>query len=61
VTHKEGDKKFDGLGYWGVREAFPVTEKSDLPKWLLRESLGTNIYIVEPILGKGWEELLVGQ
>jgi hypothetical protein len=59
VTHKEGDTKFDGLGYWGVREAFPVTEKSDLPKWLLRESLGTNIYIVEPILTKDWQELLV--
>ena len=59
VTHKEGDAKFDGLGYWGVREAFPVTEKSDLPKWLMRESLGTNIYVVEPILTKDWQELLV--
>ena len=60
VTHKVGDARFDGLGYWGVRDAFPVTQKSDLPKWLLREALGTNIYVVEPILSKDWQELLVG-
>lgn len=60
VTHKEGDLKYDGLGYWGVREAFPVTEQSDLPDWLRREELGTNIYIIEPILPKDWQELLVG-
>jgi len=60
VTHKEGDTKFDGLGYWGIREAFPVTEAKDLPAWLLRETLGTNIYIVEPNLPKDWQELLAG-
>jgi hypothetical protein len=60
VTHKEGDLKYDGLGYWGVREAFPVTEQSDLPNWLRREHLGTNIYIIEPILPKDWQEILVG-
>jgi len=60
VTHKEGDLKYDGLGYWGVREAFPVTEQSDLPNWLRREHLGTNIFIIEPILPKDWQEILVG-
>jgi len=60
VTHKEGDTKYDGLGYWGVRDAFPVTEPSDLPAWLKRDSLGTNIYVIEPNLPKEWQELLVG-
>ena len=60
VTHKEGDSRFDGLGYWGMRDADPITEKEDVPSWLLRETLGTNIYVVEPILSKDWQELLAG-
>ena len=60
VTHKEGDAKFDGLGYWGVRNASPITDKNDLPEWLTRQTRGTNIYIAEPILPKFWQELLTG-
>jgi hypothetical protein len=60
VTHQEDELLFDGTGFWGVRDGNPVTENRDLPSWLIRDELGTSIFISEPVLQENWQEILAG-
>jgi hypothetical protein len=58
VSHKVGEQRFGGVGYWGGRNGDAVSDQAELPNWLKRDSVGTNIYIIEPNINVGWDLLL---
>jgi hypothetical protein len=59
VSHKEEEQRFSGVGYWGGRDGDAISDQAELPSWLKRDEIGTNIYIIEPNLTGPWELLLI--
>jgi len=50
----------DGEGYWGDPiGAMPVQNTEQLPNWLIREEIGTSIYLMGFDVSRGWEKRLV--
>jgi hypothetical protein len=46
VTTANHDKVIDGAGFWGKPgAAAPASEPQDVPEWLRRDDVGTNIYV----------------
>jgi hypothetical protein len=62
VTHTEdGQKRFEGNGYWGTGTGEALTTSELAPSWLQRQEVGTSIFVCAPNLPKsGWSDLLTG-
>ena len=50
----------DGEGYWGHPVgAMPINDKAILPNWLIRDEIGTSIYLMGFDASRGWEKRLI--
>lgn len=46
ISHADGTQKLSAEGYWGNDDFKPITDVSQVPAWLARDSIGTSIFSV---------------